>query len=56
MSETGHSRRFGCRPALPVYPDEQTFSLSEGRSQTGQKETHAVQQKAAKRLTRKPCS
>jgi hypothetical protein len=46
MSQMGHSRRFGCRPALPVYPDEQTFSLSEGRSQTGQIRTHAAQPNA----------
>jgi hypothetical protein len=37
LCETGHSRRFDGRPALPVRPDQRTFSSPVGMSQTCQK-------------------
>jgi hypothetical protein len=35
-SATGQSRRFGCGVVIsPVYPEEQTFAVSEGISHMG---------------------
>jgi hypothetical protein len=38
---------FAMSAICPVYPDEQTSSGWGGRSQTGQEETHAPQQRAS---------
>ena len=37
MTDSGQKRRFGAQPILPVYPDERTFVVSGGMSQTGPK-------------------